>query len=168
MLTCAYPPIFIHPALRSEIALTRLFYQSCHTPFFASISPPPSPLVPNVESRLCPLLTKSVSLRAKHFCPAPCHLLSQSLVLVPPFSTRPLSLRQSPHFAPPPDRRVRQSLALGRVAGYSAALSGSRRRRVEAEVAALSRWSRKEPGLQPEWSGCQPRSRRGRGAILRP
>lgn len=28
--------------------------------------------------------------------------------------------------------------------------------------------SGKELRLQPEWSGCQPRSRRGRGAILRP
>lgn len=28
--------------------------------------------------------------------------------------------------------------------------------------------SEKELRLQPEWSGCQPRSRHGRGAILRP
>lgn len=160
--------------MRSEIALAR----SRAAPLSGSFCQPYLyPLLciripaPKSASTQCGVLTllpdswpKPFLLLAKHLCTASSHLLHQSLVLVPPLSACPLSQHQSVPFVPPPGLRIRQSLTLGSVAWYPAALAG------RAGGGWRRKWRRRAPGVGRS-RGCS-RSRaaasRGAGAAAAP
>lgn len=139
-------PQFPSLPLRSERALANsapallqgLSCKFCPCPFFAAVSPPPGPLLPNLESRLSTRTPDQIrfsaprgtSVRCLPTCSANRSSWSRPLWHVPP------PRRQSAPSASPPGLRVRQSLPLGSVAWYPAALAGRAVGGVEAEVAA--------------------------------